>query len=234
MNTSTKRLKLFVTGTDTDVGKTFVSVALLNAAKTAGLSTGALKPIAAGCEETPDGLRNADALALQKVVTLDMAYEEVNPIALFDPIAPHIAAQRAGRQLQAERISGFCRGAMMRPADLWLVEGAGGWRVPLNAKESLAAIAQNLNLDVVMVVSMKLGCISHALLTAEAIARDGLRLVGWVANASDAGMEAYEDNVTTLKMLLPAPCIGEVPYLASADPSDASQFINLDTLLSQP
>ncbi len=230
MNTQKKCLKLFVTGTDTDVGKTFVSVALLEAARAAGLSTGALKPIAAGCEESPDGWRNPDAVALQQAATLDMAYEEVNPVALPDAIAPHIAAQRAGRQLQAERITGFCRGAMMRRADLWLVEGAGGWRVPLNPRESLATIAQNLQLEVLLVVSMKLGCINHALLTAQAIASDGLRLAGWVANVCDATMDAYDDNLATLKTLLPAPCVGEIPYIASADPIAASRFIDLDRL----
>ena len=126
----------FVTGTDTGVGKTLVSAAILRAAAAKGLRTLAMKPIASGCESTPDGLRNDDALALMQAMTEPLAYEQVNPVALEPAIAPHVAAARAGRQITSQRLVGFCRGLQIRPADLLLVEGAGGWRVPLNDRET--------------------------------------------------------------------------------------------------
>ncbi len=227
-----QRRKIFVTGTDTDVGKTFVATAILLAAKNRGLSTGALKPVAAGCEQTVDGLRNTDALMLQQAATLDLYYEQVNPIALEAAIAPHVAAQQIGRRLDIERIAGFCRGAMMQPADLWLVEGAGGWRVPLNHRQYFSGIAQTLQLDVVMVVNMQLGCINHAVLTAEAIERDGLKLAGWVANTVHEPMAAYAQNLETLDTLIRAPRLGEIPYIASGDPAEAADYLALDSLFS--
>ena len=205
--------KFFVAGTDTDVGKTVIAQGLLVAAARQGLSTLALKPVAAGCEQTPDGLRNSDALALQAAMTETLHYEQVNPVALEPAIAPHIAAAQAGRRLTVAQLTGFCRGALMRRVDFALVEGAGGWRVPLNAGESLAGLAKSLNLPVILVVGMRLGCINHALLTAEAIARDGLPLAGWVANRVDPNMSEYEANLATLKQMIPAPCLGEVPFL---------------------
>ena len=169
----------FITGTDTEVGKTAISCALLAAAAARGLRTAAVKPVAAGCDS--DG-RNEDALQLLAVMTEQLDYEQVNPVALAEPIAPHIAAEREGRRLQAGRLAGLCRGVMLGGAELVLVEGAGGWRVPLGPRETLADLAVQLQAEVVLVVGMRLGCINHALLTAEAVQRDGLRLAGWVAN----------------------------------------------------
>lgn len=130
----------FVTGTDTGVGKTLVSAALLEAAKARGMRTLAIKPVASGCDMTPDGLRNEDALILQAAMTESLPYEQVNPVALAPAIAPHVAAAEAGRSLSAQRLVGFCRGLQTRPADLMLIEGAGGWRVPLNERETYAAV----------------------------------------------------------------------------------------------
>ncbi|HIK73239.1 MAG TPA: dethiobiotin synthase, partial [Alcanivorax sp.] len=173
----------FITGTDTEVGKTWVSCRLLERAREAGLSCYGLKPIAAGCEETADGLRNEDALNLMAASSLTLPYELVNPVALKAAIAPHIAARQEGRRISLSQLAGYVRGALSsHPADLVLVEGAGGWRVPLNDREMLSALAVELNLPVIQVVGMKLGCISHALLTAEAIQADGLRYTGTVAN----------------------------------------------------
>ncbi|MCL6414936.1 dethiobiotin synthase [Aestuariirhabdus sp. Z084] len=223
--------RYFVAGTDTDVGKTLVTCALLNSAKEAGLKTLALKPVAAGCEATEHGLRNDDALQLQAHMTLNLAYDQVNPVALTAPIAPHIAAAQEGRRLTADRLVGFCRGAMMQPADLTLVEGAGGWRVPLNEREYLSRVPVELGLPVILVVGMKLGCLSHALLTAEAIQRDGLALVGWVANQVDVNMAAYQENLDSLRQRLPAPCLGTIPRLPSACAKEASTYLELDALL---
>jgi dethiobiotin synthetase len=205
------RKAFFITGTDTGVGKTLIAAGLLVAAKNRGLSTAALKPIAAGCEMTEAGLRNEDALLLQSVITQDLAYEQINPVALEPAIAPHIAAQQAKRLLSVDRLSGFCRG-VLNSANITLVEGAGGWRVPLNPAETLADLARVLQLPVILVVGIRLGCINHAMLTVEAIARDGLPLAGWVANCIDPDMPCQEENVASLVQRIGAPCLGVVPY----------------------
>ena len=223
--------KFFIAGTDTDVGKTFISVAILQAAKKQGLTTLALKPVAAGCESTEHGLRNDDALQLQNAMTVPLPYEQVNPVALAPAIAPHIAAAQVGKRLLVSQLVGYCRGALMQSADLALVEGAGGWRVPLNNRETLAGLAKELNLPVILVVGVKLGCINHALLTAEAIANDGLVLAGWVANRLDADMPCYQENINTLKSLLRAPCLGEVPRLAAADIPTAGDYLDLNLVI---
>jgi len=207
----------FVTGTDTHVGKTLIAAGLLWAAKDKGLTTAALKPVAAGCANTEQGLRNSDALLLQSVITAPLSYEQINPYALQAPIAPHIAAGLEGRSLSVDRLSGFCRGVLAQ-GDLVLLEGAGGWRVPLNSRETLADLAKNLRLPVIMVVGMRLGCINHALLTYEAIVRDGLPLAAWVANCVDADMPALEENIQTLRAGIAAPCLGVIPFLAQPSP----------------
>lgn len=222
----------FVAGTDTDAGKTVVSAGLLTAANNKGLSSMGLKPIAAGCERTEEGLRNSDALILQKAASIKLPYEQVNPITFEPPIAPHIAAIQEKRVLNADRIAALCKGALMQPADFAIVEGAGGWRVPLSPRETMANIPKLLNVPVIMVVGMKLGCINHALLTAEVIARDGLRLAGWIANRVDPEMDCYDENVDTINSMLRAPLIGEVPYLEEPSAGNVAQYINLDTLLS--
>ncbi|MDO8860994.1 dethiobiotin synthase [Haliea sp. E1-2-M8] len=220
----------FITGTDTEVGKTAVSCALLHAARAAGLTTAAVKPVAAGCDANG---HNEDALALQAAMTLALPYAQVNPVALQPAIAPHIAAARAGCSLSADRLAGLCRGVMHSGADLVLVEGAGGWRVPLGPRETLADVAIVLGVDVIMVVAMRLGCINHALLTAEAIRADGLRLAGWVANTPGATMACHAENLDTLQHLLPAPLLGEVPFIAPFDAGIASQYIDLDKILTK-
>ncbi len=220
----------FVTGTDTEVGKTAVSCAVLHAARAAGLTTAAVKPVAAGCDA--DG-RNDDALALQAAMTLALPYAQVNPVALQPAIAPHIAAAQAGRSLSADRLAGLCRGVMHSAADLVLIEGAGGWRVPLGPRETLADVAIALGVDVIMVVAMRLGCINHALLTAEAIRADGLRLAGWVANQPGAAMACHAENLDTLQRLLPAPLLGELPFITPFDAALAAQYIDLSKLLSK-
>lgn len=216
----------FVTGTDTGVGKTLMSAGLLLAAKERGLSTAALKPVAAGCEVAAEGLRNDDALLLQSVITQPLTYEQINPIALEPAIAPHIAAQQARRVLSVDRLAGFCRG-VLNQADFTLVEGAGGWRVPLNSAETLADLARTLQLPVILIVGIRLGCINHAMLTVEAIARDGLPLAGWVANIIDPDMPCQQENIVSLQQRLAAPCLGVVPYLGQdASPVQLKEFFS--------
>ena len=220
----------FVTGTDTEVGKTAVSCALLTAVKRAGLTTAAVKPVAAGCDENG---RNEDALQLMAAMTETLDYDQVNPLALADAVAPHIAAEREGRRMQASRIAGVCRGVMLTGADFVLIEGAGGWRVPINQRETLADVAVQLQTGVILVVGMRLGCINHALLTAEAITRDGLPLAGWVANQPGPRMACHEENLDTLRRLLPAPLLGEVPYLSPWVVEDAANYLDPGPLLEQ-
>jgi dethiobiotin synthetase len=220
----------FVTGTDTEVGKTAISCALLAAASREGLRTAAVKPVAAGCDGQG---RNEDALQLMAAMTESLEYQQVNPVALQAAIAPHIAAAREGRHLQASRLAGLCRGAMLGGAEFVLIEGAGGWRVPINPRETLADLAVQLRLEVILVVGMRLGCINHALLSAEAIRGDGLRLAGWVANQPGQRMSCHEENLDTLCRLLPAPLLGEVPYLDPFLPEEAADHLSLKALLGK-
>ena len=220
----------FVTGTDTEVGKTAISCALLAAAAAAGLRTAAVKPVAAGCD---DQGHNDDAMQLLDCMTEPLDYAQVNPVALEAAIAPHIAAEREGKRLQAGRLAGICRGVMMGKADFVLIEGAGGWRVPISPRETLADLAVQLQVGVILVVGMRLGCINHALLTAEAIRRDGLELAGWVANQPGERMVCHEENLDTLRRLLPAPLMGEVPYLEPFDPVEAGKILLIESLIGK-
>lgn len=221
----------FITGTDTDAGKTLVASGLLAAAQMQGISTAGLKPIAAGCERTESGLRNADALLLQSVTSIPLVYEQINPVALTSAIAPHIAAQQEKRNLSADRLAGFCRSSMNQ-AQLTLIEGAGGWRVPLNARETMADLVRILQIPVVLVVGMRLGCINHALLTVEAIRNDGLPLAAWVANCIDADMPVLAENIDSLRQRIPAPCLGVIPCLADVSPSTVATHLDVQSLLA--
>ncbi|MCO4837135.1 MAG: dethiobiotin synthase [Oceanospirillaceae bacterium] len=230
--------RYFIAGTDTDVGKTMIACALLAKARSQGLTTAAVKPVAAGCIDTKDGLRNDDAEQLLAQCTMPLYYEQVNPIAFIDPIAPHIAAQKEGRRMQVDRLIGYTSGVLMQGANFTLVEGAGGWRVPVNERETLADLAIGLSIPVVLVVGMRLGCINHALLTIDAIARDGLKLAGWVANCVDPKMAELDANITTLKNRINAPMLGLVPNLATEESSlsrvvACQAYVNLDLLLNE-
>ncbi|MFP3518202.1 dethiobiotin synthase [Pseudomonas sp. SIMBA_077] len=220
----------FITGTDTDVGKTTIAAGLLYAAREAGLSTIAGKPVASGCDITPAGLRNADALALMAESSVSLSYEQVNPVAFEPPIAPHIAAREAGKVVTVQTLQAPMRHILAQQADFTLIEGAGGWRVPLSGQDSLSDLAIALGLPVILVVGVRLGCISHALLTAEAIARDGLQLAGWVANIIGPKTARLEENLATLAERLPAPCLGRVPKLKSATAQAVAEHLQLDLL----
>ncbi|MBU2885338.1 dethiobiotin synthase [Gilvimarinus agarilyticus] len=222
----------FVTGTDTDVGKTQVASALLHLAVKQGLSTAASKPVAAGCDMTQVGLRNDDAQTLMAQSTQALPYETVNPVALAPPIAPHIAAQQAGIELSVASLLPRVQQVLAGQADFAVVEGAGGWRVPLSETQTLADLAQALRLPVILVVGIRLGCISHALLTAEAIERDGLTLAGWVANIIDPDSACIADNIATLKRRLSAPCLGEVPFLPEPNAALIAHYLSLPEVAS--
>ncbi|SEK51294.1 dethiobiotin synthetase [Atopomonas hussainii] len=221
----------FVTGTDTEVGKTTIAAGLLCKARQEGMTTAAGKPVASGSIVTPQGLRNEDALALQAQCFPPLTYEQVNPFAFFPAIAPHIAAREAGEDLSVARLKQALETVLKRGADFTIVEGAGGWRVPLYKHETLADLAKALRFPVILVVGVRLGCINHALLTAEAIQRDGLRLAGWVANVVDPNTTRLAENLNTLHSLLPAPCLGEVPYLQDANAATVAGHLELAPLV---
>jgi dethiobiotin synthetase len=212
-------LSFFVAGTDTEIGKTFVSCALLHGFARAGLRAAAMKPIASGAIE-----RAAANVALPNAIR--------TPFMMREPIAPHIAAQREGIALDIARIVEAHRFAVTQ-ADVVVVEGVGGFRVPLDDTHDTADLAVALNLPVVLVVGMRLGCISHALLTAEAIASRGLKLAGWVANRVDPNMLYPEDNIASLKQRIDAPLIGVIPHLAPNDARRAADSLDIGVLTHQ-
>jgi dethiobiotin synthetase len=225
----------FVTGTDTDVGKTVIAGGLLRAAGLRGLRTLAIKPVAAGCRTVDGRLVNDDALLLQREAGDQLAYEDVNPVALEPAIAPHIAAARAGVDLSRAALLSHCRLQLEAEVDLAVIEGAGGWLVPLNDTETLADLCEGLAADVVLVVGVRLGCLNHALLTAADVGRRGLQLAGWVANCIDPGMPELEANLETLERRLEAPCLGRIPFAAGQDPvALAAKQLDLTRLLGEP
>ena len=224
--------QFFITGTDTDAGKTTVAAGLLYAARRGGRSTAAVKPVASGCESTPAGLRNSDALILQAQCSLALDYAQINPYAFVPAIAPHLAARQVGVELEVANLVGAVRQVLDLQADFTLVEGAGGWRVPLGRTAMLSDVAIALGMPVILVVGVRLGCINHAVLTAQAIAVDGLRLAGWIANVVDADTACLDDILATLDERLLAPCLGRVPRLAEPSPATIAEYLDLSLLRS--
>lgn len=215
---------LFVTGTDTGIGKTLVSCALLHAFRARGLRAAGMKPVASGCERTADGWRNEDALALLAASEPAPAYADANPYALPQPLAPEIAAREAGVEIDESVIAAaFAR--LREQAEAVVVEGVGGWAAPLSGRLDQADLVRALRLPVVMVVGLRLGCQNHARLTARAIAADGCELAGWIANDIDPGMERRDENFELLKARIPAPCWGRLPHAPRMD--DLAGYLTL-------
>ncbi len=215
----------FITGTDTDAGKTTITAGLLCAAKQLQRSTLAMKPVASGCQMTEQGLRNSDALVLIAQSSVKLAYAQINPYAFAPAIAPHIAAQEAGVELRVTDLYRAAQVILQEQADFTLIEGAGGWRVPISTSEFLSDFAIALNMPVILVVGVKLGCINHALLTVEAIRNDGLKLAGWVANMIDANCARLSENLEFLHQHIAAPCLAEVPHLATAGAENVAEYL---------
>ncbi|HEX7113099.1 MAG TPA: dethiobiotin synthase [Mizugakiibacter sp.] len=215
---------VFIAGTDTGIGKTYASCALLHALRGAGLDAVGMKPVASGCEETPQGLRNADALALQAASAPPTpAYAQVNPVALAEAVSPHLAARAAGIEITLPPLRA-AYAALAAERDIVVVEGVGGWLAPLSDTLPASTLATGLGLPVILVVGLRLGCLNHALLSARAIIADGCRLLGWIGNTIDPAMARLDDNLDTLRRLLPAPCLGVLDHAsdgAAAAPAAA-------------
>lgn len=201
----------FITGTDTAVGKTVVACGLMQALKNAGQRVIGFKPIAAGVtEDFPYG--NSDVLAMQALNSQQLPYEWINPCLLRDATSPHIAAERMGIALSTASIMPAWQRLNTLAVDAIVVEGAGGWLVPINANETMADIAKALQCSVILVVGIRLGCLNHALLTVDRIQRDGLALAGWIANHIVEEMPFTEEYVASLQARIPAPMLGRIPY----------------------
>ena len=206
----------FVTGTDTGVGKTFVSCALLHALARRHPRVVGMKPVAAGLVQTPDGWDSEDAIALRAASTVRVPPALDNPVRLPDPLSPHLAAERAGTRIDIPHLVA-CQRELAQHADAMVVEGAGGFLVPLSPEHTGAGLAQALGLPVLLVVGLRLGCLNHALLSAEAIRARGLTLAGWVANRIDPGMAAADDNIAFLRQRLGAPLLADIAHRAAPD-----------------
>lgn len=207
---------LYVTGTDTGIGKTMASTALLHALRRQGHTAVGMKPVASGCEHTPQGWRNEDALALQAASAPQPDYATLNPYALPAPLAPELAAADVGVSLSLEPIAqAFAQ--LRAQAEVVVVEGVGGWAAPLSADLDQADLVRALKLPVVLVVGIRLGCINHARLSAAAIAADGLDCIGWIANEVDPQMERIEENIGMLRQRLAMPCWGRIAWRPGAD-----------------
>lgn len=207
----------FITGTDTGVGKTVVTLGLMQWLQDRGHRVAAMKPVASGCERGEGGLRNADALLLQQQASMTLPYDQVNPYAFEPAIAPHIAAAEVGSRIDPDAIAAGAH-ALGGIADRVCVEGVGGWLVPLNERETVADMAARLGFEVVLVVGIRLGCLNHALLTARAIESSGMTLAGWVANRLSPAAEYVGENIAALEARLAAPLLGVIPPLAEIDP----------------
>lgn len=209
-------VSLYVTGTDTGIGKTLASCVLLHALRGQGLRAIGMKPVASGCDWVDGAWRNADALALQAAGEPGTAYADINPFALQEPLAPELAARDAGIEVSLPPILA-ARQRLATRADALVVEGVGGWSAPLSGTLMQADLVRVLQLPVLLVVGLRLGCLSHALLSARAIAGDGLELAGWIGSHVDPQMARMEDNVAMLRERLPAPCWGILPHTPGGD-----------------
>lgn len=223
----------FVTGTDTGCGKTEVSLGLMAALQSSGLNVLGMKPVASGCRQEAAGLRNEDAMRLQAQCSAQTPYALVNPYAFALPIAPHIAATEAGVEISLARIE-EAYWTLADAADRVIVEGVGGWLVPLGPELFVSDIPKTLGLPVILVVGLKLGCLNHALLSMESIRLTGGVLIGWVANTIDPDMLYRDANLATLAAMIEAPCLGVVPRLADPDPLELAEYLHPELIDLQP
>ncbi|MFT3897802.1 MAG: dethiobiotin synthase [Thermomonas sp.] len=216
----------YVTGTDTGIGKTRSSAALLHALRARGLRAVGMKPVASGCERIDGEWKNADALELIEASAPRPAYADCNPFALEHPLAPELAARDANVEIALPPLLA-AHARLAASADAVVVEGVGGWAAPLSSSLMQVDLVRALDVPVVLVVGLRLGCLNHALLSARAIAADGCRLAGWIANRIDPAMERIDDNIAMLRERLPAPCWGELPHAPEAAAAAISRSIRI-------
>lgn len=220
---------VYITGTDTGVGKTLASSALLHALRGHDLRAVGMKPVASGCEHIGGAWKNADALALQDAGEPGIAYADINPFALEHPLAPELAARDAGIEVTLSPIL-QAHARLADQADALIIEGVGGWAVPLSASLMQVDLVRALRLPVLLVVGLRLGCLNHALLSARAIAADGAHLAGWIASHVDPAMERVDDNIAMLRARMPAPCWGVLPHAPDADPRAMAGHLRIPML----
>lgn len=231
--------KVFIVASDGQHPVTALSAGILARARQMALSTVAIKPVATGCRDTEQGLRSDQALALIEQMTLTLPYAQVNPVALASPREPMLAAAAEGRRLSVAQLVGISRGVLMQSADLALVEATGGWREPLNPRESQALLAKELALPVIMVVTTGPHCLNRALLTVEAMLRDGVRLVAWIASTdatvrgdSESAQDQHQHYVAALRAMLRAPCIADIGPGVARDEQSLAACIDLTFVIS--
>jgi dethiobiotin synthetase len=224
---------LFVTGTDTGVGKTVAASALVHRLRREGLRVAGMKPVASGCERTSDGLRNEDALALQAASDPRPDYADVNPYALEIPTAPQLAARAAGIRVDPVMLLA-AHARLAARADLVVVEGAGGWLAPMDDGLDQGDFARAIEAPVVLVVGLRLGCLSHARLSARAIVDDGFALLGWIGNTVDPAFAERDAYVDLLRDALPAPCFGVLPFAPGEDAAAMAEWLSLPDAARRP
>jgi dethiobiotin synthetase len=222
----------FITGTDTGVGKTLVACGLLKAWSQAGHRVVGMKPVASGCRQAQSGLRSDDAEMLLAGSTVTVSYVEVNPYAFAPAVAPHLAAQASGAEIELDRIQSVFNRLRQR-AQIVIVEGVGGWHTPINNNETMAELVKALSIPVILVVGLRLGCLNHALLTVAAIQQAGLRLAGWVANSIEPELLLREENIQTLKQRIDAPLIGVIPGLTMGPGVSLASYLTPQLLLKE-
>ncbi|HEC12860.1 MAG TPA: dethiobiotin synthase [Acidiferrobacteraceae bacterium] len=223
------RQGIFITGTDTGVGKTQVAGALLHLLNAKGTLAVGMKPVACGCRATDQGLRHADGELLQQCSVPRPSYEDVNPYPFAEPVAPHIAAASSGVEINLQRIDHHWL-RLVAQSEWVIVEGVGGWRVPLGVRWDVADLAQHFGYPVVMVVGMDLGCLNQALLTAQAIVDSGCKLAGWVANQINPHMLRFDDNLLALRRRVEAPLVGVIPFMVEPDVSTIAPHLQIEII----
>ena len=221
----------FITGTDTGVGKSLVSAALIHALQNQSLRVAGMKPVASGCFETAEGRRNEDADQLLAAINISADYALACPYRLLSPIAPHLAAAEEGVRISCAHIM-QCFKQLRSLSDAIVVEGVGGWQVPLNERYDMPDLARQMDLGVVIVVGGRLGCINHALLTAQAVLASGLAVAGWVFNQVDPEMLQVAEVKETLRARMPGPLIADIPWQDELDPAKLARVFNLSSLKS--
>lgn len=218
---------IFITGTDTSVGKTLVAQVIIHLLQKQYDKVGVMKPVASGATFHNGLLQNEDAILLQKACTISLPYALINPYCFSPAIAPHIAAALEGVEIDLQHIQ-TCYTNIASQVDVVVVEGAGGWHVPLNDNDTLETLGQQLSIPVVLVVGLRLGCLNHALLTMQAMHRSGVSVLGWIGNAIDPDYQYIDRNIQSLKQRISAPCLGVLPYSKTKDIELLSQHLEFN------